>query len=154
MLSHGLLPDTELLEKMFPTTLDMKNPYKVQKKKKKKIQKSATDRMTYNYIYVGVKHCRDNNKKEKGLPCKMQKMCPIINIVPKIFTWKNLHSVKSVQIRSFFWSVFSRIQTEYEEILVSLCIQSECGKIWTRKNSVLGHFSLSDCQIVVTFKNF
>ena len=69
--------------------------------------------MTYNYIYVGVKHCRDNNKKEKGLPCKMQKMCPIINIVPKIFTWKNLHSVKSVQIRSFFWSVFSRIQTEY-----------------------------------------
>ena len=36
MLSHGLLPDTELLEKMFPTTLDMKNPYKVQKKKKKK----------------------------------------------------------------------------------------------------------------------
>ena len=26
------------------------------------------------------------------------------------------HSVKSVQIRSFFWSVFSRIRTEYGEI--------------------------------------
>ena len=26
------------------------------------------------------------------------------------------HCVKSVQIRSFFWSVFSRIQTEYREI--------------------------------------
>ena len=30
----------------------------------------------------------------------------------------------------FFWSVFSRIWTEYD---VSLRIQSECGKIWTRK---------------------
>ena len=38
--------------------------------------------------------------------------------------------MKSVQIRSFFWSVFSRIQ-------------SECSKIRTRKNSVFGHFSRS-----------
>ena len=37
------------------------------------------------------------------------------------------HCVKSVQIRSFFWSVFSRIRTEY-------------GEIQTRKNSVFGHF--------------
>ena len=28
-----------------------------------------------------------------------------------------LHCVKSAQIRSFFWSVFSRIRTEYGEIL-------------------------------------
>ena len=27
----------------------------------------------------------------------------------------NSHCVKSVQIRSFFWSVFSRIQSEYEK---------------------------------------
>ena len=27
----------------------------------------------------------------------------------------NKHCMKSVQIRSFFWSVFSRIQTEYGE---------------------------------------
>ena len=40
------------------------------------------------------------------------------------------HSVKSVQIRSFFWSVFSRIRTETE-------------KIGTRKNSIFGHFSRS-----------
>ena len=26
------------------------------------------------------------------------------------------HCVKSVQIRSFFWCVFSRIRTEYEDI--------------------------------------
>ena len=29
----------------------------------------------------------------------------------------NRHCVKSVQIRSFFWSVFSRIRTEYGEML-------------------------------------
>ena len=37
---------------------------------------------------------------------------------------------KSLQIRSFFWSVFSGIWTEY-------------GKIRTRKSSVFGHFSRS-----------
>ena len=36
----------------------------------------------------------------------------------------------TVQIRSFFWSVFSRIQSEYK-------------KIRTRKNSVFGHVSRS-----------
>ena len=68
----------------------------------------------------------------------------------------------------FSWSVFSRIRTECEEILrislysvrirentdqkklriwkllVSLRIQTECGKIRTRKNSVFAHFSRSD----------
>ena len=39
------------------------------------------------------------------------------------------HCAKDVQIRSFFWSVFS----------VSLRIQSECREIPTRKNSALGH---------------
>ena len=41
------------------------------------------------------------------------------------------HCVKSAQIRSFFWSVFS-------------CIQSKYRKIRTRKNSVLGHFLRSN----------
>ena len=41
-----------------------------------------------------------------------------------------LCSVKSVQIRSYFWSVFS-------------CIQSEYRKIRTRNNSVSGHISRS-----------
>ena len=62
------------------------------------------------------------------------------------------HCLKSVQIRSFFWSVFSRIRTEYGEMFCispysvrmrSLHIQSECGKIRTRKNSVFGHISHS-----------
>ena len=30
--------------------------------------------------------------------------------------------VKSVQIRSFFWSVFSRIRTEYGEIRMYVCM--------------------------------
>ena len=35
----------------------------------------------------------------------------------------------------FFWSIFSRIRTEYgERYLVSLRIQSESGKIRTRKS--------------------
>ena len=38
--------------------------------------------------------------------------------------------MKCVQIRSFFWSVFSHIRTEY-------------GKIRTIKNSIFGHFSRS-----------
>ena len=52
----------------------------------------------------------------------------------------NYHCVKSVQKRSFFWSVFFHIRTEYE---VSLRIHSECGKIRTKKNSAFGHFSRS-----------
>ena len=49
------------------------------------------------------------------------------------------HCVKSVQIRSYFWSVFSCIWIEY----VNLRIQSEYRKIWTRNNCVFGHFSRS-----------
>ena len=46
-----------------------------------------------------------------------------------LFEQKNC--VKSVQIWSYFWSVFS-------------CIRSEYRKIRTRKNSVFGHFSCSE----------
>ena len=53
------------------------------------------------------------------------------------------HCVKSVQKRSFFRSVFSRIRTEYEEIRSIRTYQSECGKIRTIKNSVFGHFPCS-----------
>ena len=42
-----------------------------------------------------------------------------------------VHYMKSVQIRIFFWSAFSRIHR----------IQSKYGKTRTRKNSVFGHFS-------------
>ena len=44
---------------------------------------------------------------------------------------RNLHCVKCVQIRSFFWSVFSS---------VNLRIQSEYRKILTRKSPYLDIF--------------
>ena len=50
--------------------------------------------------------------------------------VKRIQVNKLLHCVKSVQIWSYFWSVFSCIRTEYR-------------KIRTRNNSVFGHFSRS-----------
>ena len=46
------------------------------------------------------------------------------------------HCVKSVQIRSYFWLVFSCIRIEYVDLL-----RSEYRKIRTRNNSVFGHFS-------------
>ena len=52
--------------------------------------------------------------------------------------------MESVQIWSYFWSVFSYIQTEYR-------------KIRTRNNSVFGHFSRSvtlfegECKITTIF---
>ena len=53
-----------------------------------------------------------------------------LNIVDKIPHVHTSHCVKSVLIRSYFWSVFS-------------CIQSEYRKIRTRNNSIFGHFSRS-----------
>ena len=47
--------------------------------------------------------------------------------------------VKSVEIRNFFSSVISGIQTEYGDFPYS----TEYGKIRTRKNSAFGHFSHS-----------
>ena len=51
----------------------------------------------------------------------------------------DIHCVKSVQIWSFYG--------------VNLCIQSEYRKIWTRENSVFGHFSRSDPE-ETHFQNF
>ena len=54
--------------------------------------------------------------------------------------------VKSFQIRGFSWSVFSPIRAQY---FVSLRIQSNCGKIRTRKNFILGHFSRSENHVPI-----
>ena len=53
------------------------------------------------------------------------------------------HCVKSVKIRSFFWSYFAAYGLNQERISVTLRIQPECGKIQTRKNSVFEQFSRS-----------
>ena len=49
----------------------------------------------------------------------------------------NLYYVKSVQMRSFFWPVFSRIPTEYGEILVSLRIQSTAWEVFKKSEFFL-----------------
>ena len=53
------------------------------------------------------------------------------NVFPSFFLYCSKHCVKSVQIRSNFWSVFS-------------CIQSKYRKIRIKNNSVFGHFSRSE----------
>ena len=72
------------------------------------------------------------------------------SMIIDVFTRKtgNDHCVKSVQIRSYFWYLFSHIRSEYgERYFVSLRIHSKCGKIRTRNNSVFGHFSRNGfCQ--------
>ena len=50
----------------------------------------------------------------------------------------NRHGVKSVQIRNFFWSVFS-------------CIWAEYRKIRTKNNSAFGHFSCRERNCVQTW---
>ena len=53
------------------------------------------------------------------------------------------HCVKSVKIRSFFWSYFAAYGLNQERISVTLRIQPECGKTQTRKNLVFEQFSRS-----------
>ena len=55
------------------------------------------------------------------------------------------------QNTEIFWSVFSRVRIEYS---ISLRIQSKCGKIRTRKNSVFGHFSRSGCECLLVVTDY
>ena len=57
----------------------------------------------------------------------------------------NEHCVKSVQMRSFLWSVFSRIRAEYGDL-------RSTGKYGPGKNSVFGHFSHSGNRQLLFFK--
>ena len=51
-----------------------------------------------------------------------------------------LHCVGSAQIRSFFWSIFSRIRTEYGEIRRDIQYSVRYGKIRTRETPYLDTF--------------
>ena len=55
-------------------------------------------------------------------------------------TYVKKHCVKSVQIQSYFWSVFSCIRTEYRDSLYSGQIQENTDQ----KKSVFRHFSSSE----------
>ena len=60
------------------------------------------------------------------------------------FLSSDLHSVKSVHIRSFSGLYFPAFGLNTGRYFVSLRIQSECGKIRARKNSKYEQFSRSD----------
>ena len=68
-----------------------------------------------------------------------QKVCE------NLYFWLHSHCVKSVRIRSFFWSVFSCIRPGYGDLLC----KSEYRKMRTRKNSVFGHFSCSVMLLIL-----
>ena len=76
-----------------------------------------------------------------------------LNLLQGLFSSTTLRdlsrqSVKSVQIRSYFWSVFSGISTEYGDLLR---IQSKFRKRRTRNNSVFWHF-LKQWRLLQTSK--
>ena len=66
-----------------------------------------------------------------------------IFVLEKLLASKTLHYVKCVQARNFFWSIFSRIRTEYGEILLispySVRMQENTDqkklRIWTHSRS-------------------
>ena len=60
------------------------------------------------------------------------------------FIQETLCCVKSVQIRSYFWSVFSCFGLNTEIYGVNLRIQSDYRKTRTRNNSIFEHLSRSD----------
>ena len=68
---------------------------------------------------------------------------------PSFLNWKlhflssDLHSVKSVHIRSFSGLYFPAFGLNTKRYFVYLRIQSECGKIQARKNSKYEQFSRS-----------
>ena len=57
---------------------------------------------------------------------------------------RNIHCVKMSKYGVFSGPYFPAFGLNTERYFVSLRIQSKCGKIRTRKNSVLGYFSYSD----------
>ena len=65
------------------------------------------------------------------------------------------HCVKSAQIRSYFWSVFSRIWTEYGEIQSISPCSVQMRENEDQNNSDYGHFSRNALHIssfsIVTF---
>ena len=61
-----------------------------------------------------------------------------------VFTFEAMHCVKSVQIRSIFWSVFSKIRTEYGEILRISPYSVRIRENTDQKILRFGHFSHSD----------
>ena len=98
--------------------------------------------LSSSFLLVKIKSMHDafSYFKQVGLFIKHSRLEAFIKIsifLLSVLTLKSplsIHYVESVQMQSFFWSVFS-------------CIRTECRKKRTRKNSV--HFSHSDSFIIL-----
>ena len=94
-------------------------------------------------LYVGLTRTKPKFRAFENFKSRLSSSVHISAILI-IQMWQNFmtsypswHCMKSVQIRSYYWSVFSCIRTEYGDS------RSKYRKIRTRNNSVLGHFSRS-----------
>ena len=110
------------------------------KKSYKEISGISKEKVPWNLAPVN-KHILTSWFNEKSLHSR-RFASNKLNLLQELFSSTSprdlsRQSVKSVQIRSYFWSVFSCISTEYGYLLR---IQSEYRKIRTRNNSVFWHF--------------
>ena len=87
--------------------------------------------------------------KAKSNYCKKYIVCSDAVMTPFIEISANDSSLclKSVQIWSFSWSVFSCIWTEYGDLRSKSPYSVRIQEIRTRKDSLFGHFSRSDVII-------
>ena len=101
-----------------------------------------TDSASIFFVLLSDIHCSITFAKARGLIYQIwtdSKLLGRLDFSIKFWVQFHVHNpsrkskycVKSLEIRSYFWSVFS-------------CIQSEFKKIQTRNNSVYGHFSRSE----------
>ena len=69
--------------------------------------------------------------------CELELTELFIRMTKFQLAWR-FHCAESVQILSYFWSLFSCISAEYGDYSVNLRIQSKHRKMRTRNNSVFG----------------
>ena len=62
--------------------------------------------------------------------------------------------VKSVKCRSFLWSVFSSIPTEYEDLHYKSPYTVQIREKPTRKKSEFGHFSCTERGVTIAVNKF
>ena len=104
----------------------------------------------------------DSSANIKFLKTQLSKMIQLGRYLGRLF-WLPLktglplmknHSVKSVQVRSFSWSVFSRIRTEYREMRSILPYSVQMRENTDQKNSVFGHTSRSESTCPISKKHY
>ena len=78
---------------------------------------------------------------------KIDYRCFVEFLEPHFYSHCCQHCEKCVQTRTFFWSVFSRIRTEYGEIRSIFPYSVRMRENTDRKNSEFGHFSRSATYI-------